>query len=122
SPIGSCGPPRPLPSVAPRTRNRAPDSPATGGSAVCCTCMKRGETMRATRGAARPLFQFGQSRVRPLVLAAALALAAAGAATAGSVEDARQRLGAGDAQGAYEILKPEERARAGTPEFDYTLG
>lgn len=78
--------------------------------------------MRVTRGAARPLFQFGQSRIRPLVLAGALALAAAGAATAGSVEEAQQKLGAGDAAGAYQILKPEERARAGNPEFDYTLG
>ena len=43
-------------------------------------------------------------------------------ARAGTLEDAMQRLNVHDAQGAYVLLKPEERARAGQPDFDYALG
>ena len=43
-------------------------------------------------------------------------------ARAGTLEDAIQRLNAQDAQGAYELLKSEERQRAGQPDFDYVLG
>lgn len=65
---------------------------------------------------------FGQSRVRPLAAAFMFALSAAGVATAGTMEDASERLAQGDAAGAYQILKPEERGRAGSPDFDYMLG
>jgi tetratricopeptide (TPR) repeat protein len=64
----------------------------------------------------------GRSRARPVVCAAALALCAAGVATAGTLEDASERLAQGDPAGAYQILKPEERARAGNPAYDYVLG
>ncbi|WP_041535930.1 porin family protein [Parvibaculum lavamentivorans] len=57
-----------------------------------------------------------------MAFAAALALCAAGVATAGTLEDASQRLAQGDPGGAYQILKPEERARAGKPDYDYMLG
>lgn len=64
----------------------------------------------------------GRSRARPLALAAAMALLAAGVASAGSLEDASDRLARGDAAGAYDILKPEERVQAGNPAYDYVLG
>ncbi len=60
--------------------------------------------------------------MRLVALAGALALAAAGAATAGPMEDASAHLSQGDAAAAYEVLKPEERARAGNPDYDYMLG
>lgn len=75
------------------------------------------------RGARRAAcLKIGQSRMRPLILALGLALAAAGAAGAGALDEARQKMAAGDAAGAYQILKPEERAHAGNPDFDYMLG
>lgn len=43
-------------------------------------------------------------------------------ARAGTLEDAMGLLNAGDAAGAYALLKPEERQRAGDPAFDYALG
>lgn len=43
-------------------------------------------------------------------------------ARAGSLEDAMQALNARNPEQAYTILKPEERTRAGNPEFDYALG
>ncbi len=66
--------------------------------------------------------RLGRAHARPLALALTLALFAAGTAGAGVFDEARQKMAAGDAAGAYQILKPEERARAGHPEFDYLLG
>lgn len=68
------------------------------------------------------VLRLGRSRARPVAMAAAFLLVAAGTAVAGAMEEAAKRLGAGDAQGAYEVLKPEERSRAGNPDFDYMLG
>lgn len=45
-----------------------------------------------------------------------------GAARADSLSDAMRMLNNNDAAGAYGMLKPEERARAGDPDFDYALG
>lgn len=61
-------------------------------------------------------------QARFLALAAGFALVAAGAATAGTMEDASAQLSQGNANAAYEILKPEERTRAGNPDYDYMLG
>ncbi|MBX3491458.1 MAG: DUF560 domain-containing protein [Parvibaculum sp.] len=66
--------------------------------------------------------RLGRAHARPLALALGLALLAAGTAGAGALDEARQKMAAGDAAGAYEILKPEERAHAGNPDFDYMLG
>jgi len=75
------------------------------------------------RGARRAAgLKIGHSRMRPLILALGLALAAAGAAGAGALDEARQKMAAGDAAGAYAILKPAERTHAGNPDFDYMLG
>ena len=41
---------------------------------------------------------------------------------AGTVQDAQALIDGGEPQAAYRILKPEERARAGEPDFDYVLG
>ena len=38
------------------------------------------------------------------------------------LDDARSRLAAGDAVGAYALLSPAEEERAGEPDFDYLLG
>ena len=67
-------------------------------------------------------FQAGARTTRAFVFAGVLALAAAGAAAAGPMEDASEYLSKGDAAGAYQVLKPEERARAGNPDYDYMLG
>lgn len=48
--------------------------------------------------------------------------ASAIAARAGTLEEAMARLNANDAGGAYVLLKPEERRKAGNPDFDYALG
>ncbi len=45
-----------------------------------------------------------------------------GAAYADPVSEGMERIAAGDAAGAYAMLKPEERSRAGNPEYDYALG
>ena len=68
------------------------------------------------------VLRLGRSRARPAILAAAFVLVAAGTAVAGAMEEAAKRLGAGDAQGAYAVLKPEERGLAGNPDYDYMLG
>lgn len=68
------------------------------------------------------VLRLGRSRARPAILAAAFVLVAAGTAVAGAMEEAAKRLGAGDAQGAYDVLKPEERGLAGNPDYDYMLG
>ena len=56
-----------------------------------------------------------------LALGSLVAIASNGA-QAGSLEDAVARLNAHDPEGAYAILKPEERQRAGHPDYDYALG
>lgn len=78
--------------------------------------------MRAKRGDAGAVIMRGRFRARPFVVAAAFLLVAAGTAVAGAMDEAAQRLGTGDAQGAYQILKPEERNLAGNPDYDYMLG
>ncbi|MBC7285794.1 porin family protein [Hoeflea sp.] len=64
----------------------------------------------------------GRRQARLLALAGALALFAAGAAMADPMEDASALISQGDAAGAYLILKPQERAEAGNPDYDYLLG
>lgn len=45
-----------------------------------------------------------------------------GTARADALSDAMQMLSNNNASGAYGMLKPEERQRAGNPDFDYALG
>lgn len=45
-----------------------------------------------------------------------------GTAHADLVSEGMARMAAGDAAGAYAVLKGEERSRAGNPEYDYALG
>lgn len=74
-------------------------------------------------GMARPLMRSGLlSGVLGAGLAIATALSAAGIAAAGMLEDAQALIDKGKPHAAYGILKPEERARAGEPDFDYALG
>ena len=44
------------------------------------------------------------------------------AARADELSDAMDMLSRNDAAGAYQLLKPEERKRAGNPDYDYALG
>lgn len=71
------------------------------------------------RGAARPSMRSGLFGAG---LAIAAAISAAGVAAAGTLENAKALIDRGNAPAAYKILKPEERARAGEPGFDYVLG
>lgn len=73
-------------------------------------------------GAPGAALGLGLWRTRAVILAAVLLLGAAGTAAAGAMEEGAKLLGAGDAQGAYAVLKPEERGRAGNPDYDYMLG
>ncbi len=76
-------------------------------------------TVPLGRGMARPLMRSG---LLGAGLAIAAALSAAGVAAAGTLEDAQALIDKGNGPAAYRILKPEERARAGEPDFDYALG
>jgi hypothetical protein len=59
---------------------------------------------------------------QPVLFGTVAAFLSMGAALAGTLDDAKARLGAGDAPAAYTLLKPEERVQAGDPDYDYTLG
>lgn len=107
--------------VSPMARFARPIHGCAPVSAVS-VLLEWGEDMRLRGGAFGAVVEIGRSRARPLALAAAFVLVAAGSAVAGALDRAAERLGAGDAQGAYAVLKPEERGLAGNPDYDYMLG